>query len=60
MPTANGVITSLDGDITFLGKVMANLPLEPHMSKLIYFGHIFNILNEAIIMGKYNLVNIFI
>lgn len=32
---------------------MAHLPLEPPMSKLIYFGHIFNILNEAIIMGKY-------
>lgn len=43
----------MDGDITFMGKVMAHLPLEPPMSKLIYFGYIFNILNEAIIMGNF-------
>lgn len=53
LPTVNGVISVLDGDITYLGKVMAKLPLDPPMSKLIYFGYIFNILNEAIIMGKY-------
>lgn len=32
---------------------MAQLPLDPPMSKLVYFGYIFNILHEAIIMGKY-------
>jgi len=52
LSTANGVISPMDGDITYMGKVMASLPLEPQMSKLIYFGYIFNILNEAIIMGK--------
>lgn len=52
LPTVNGVITTVDGDITFMGKVMAHLPLEPPMSKLIYFGYIFNILDDAIIMGK--------
>ncbi|VVC33086.1 Hypothetical protein CINCED_3A021098 [Cinara cedri] len=51
LPTVNGVISSVDGDITFMGKVMAQLPLEPSMTKLIYFGYIFNILNEAIIMA---------
>ncbi|XP_025201691.1 probable ATP-dependent RNA helicase spindle-E [Melanaphis sacchari] len=51
LSTVNGVISSMDGDITYMGKVMAQLPLEPPMSKLIYFGHIFNILNEAIIMA---------
>lgn len=53
MVTTNGRMMSMDGDITFLGKFMAHLPLQPSMSKLIFFGHIFNILNEAIIMGKY-------
>jgi len=57
LPTVNGVISSVDGDITFMGKVMAHLPLEPPMSKLVYFGYIFNILNEAIIMGKF--INIY-
>lgn len=51
LSTVNGVISSMDGDITYMGKVMAHLPLEPPMSKLIYFGYIFNILNEAIIMA---------
>lgn len=53
MPTVNGIISSVDGDLTYIGKVMAYLPLEPPMSKLIYFGYIFNILNEAIIMGMF-------
>jgi ATP-dependent RNA helicase TDRD9 len=53
LPTVNGIISTTDGDITYMGKVMANLPLEPPMSKLIYFGYIFNILSESIIMGKY-------
>lgn len=53
LPTVNGVLSSSDGDITFMGKVMASLPLQPPMSKLVYLGYIFNILNEAIIMGNY-------
>lgn len=53
MPTVNGILSSTDGDITFMGRVMASLPLQPPMSKLIYLGYIFNILNEAIIMGNY-------
>lgn len=53
MPTVNGIISSVDGDLTYMGKIMAYLPLEPPMSKLIYFGYIFNILNEAIIMGMF-------
>ncbi|XP_026807070.1 probable ATP-dependent RNA helicase spindle-E [Rhopalosiphum maidis] len=51
LSTVNGVISSMDGDITYMGKVMAHLPLEPPMSKLIYFGYIFNILSEAMIMA---------
>ncbi|XP_050536688.1 ATP-dependent RNA helicase TDRD9 [Daktulosphaira vitifoliae] len=51
LPTVNGIISAYDGDITFMGKVMSVLPLEPPMSKLIYFGYIFNIMNEAIIMA---------
>uniref|UniRef100_A0A2S2Q8K9 Putative ATP-dependent RNA helicase spindle-E n=1 Tax=Sipha flava TaxID=143950 RepID=A0A2S2Q8K9_9HEMI len=51
LPTVNGIISTTDGDITYMGKVMANLPLEPPMSKLIYFGYIFNILSESIIMA---------
>ncbi|XP_050500207.1 probable ATP-dependent RNA helicase spindle-E isoform X2 [Diabrotica virgifera virgifera] len=40
-----------DGDLTFLGHVMASLPVDINLSKLIVFGHLFNCLQEAIIMA---------
>ncbi|CAG9830172.1 unnamed protein product [Diabrotica balteata] len=39
-----------DGDLTFLGHVMASLPVDINLSKLIVLGHLFNCLQEAIIM----------
>jgi hypothetical protein len=41
-----------DGDITFMGYVMAKLPVDIQISKLILLGHIFSVLEECIIMGK--------
>lgn len=40
-----------DGDMTPLGRVMANLPLNVHVTKLIILGHIFGILSDAIIIA---------
>lgn len=40
-----------DGDLTVMGLVMASLPLDVHMTKLILLGHAFNCLNDAIIMA---------
>ncbi|XP_050437543.1 ATP-dependent RNA helicase TDRD9 [Adelges cooleyi] len=51
LPTVSGMISPFDGDITFMGKVMATLPLDPPMAKLIYFSYIFNILDDGIIMA---------
>ncbi|KAF2901431.1 hypothetical protein ILUMI_04755 [Ignelater luminosus] len=48
-----------DGDITFLGKVMACLPLDVHLSKLIFLGHMFSCLNECVIMATGCSLNIF-
>jgi len=40
-----------DGNLTDLGKIMANLPLDIRISKLIMLGHVFGILRDAIILG---------
>lgn len=42
---------SSDGDITFLGIVMAHLPLDVTLSKLIILGHMFSCLRDTVIMA---------
>ncbi|CAG9134009.1 unnamed protein product [Plutella xylostella] len=39
------------GDITYLGRVMARLPLDVRVSKLIMLGHIFGCLEDTVIMA---------
>ncbi|KFM80346.1 putative ATP-dependent RNA helicase TDRD9, partial [Stegodyphus mimosarum] len=40
-----------DGELTFVGQVMANLPLDIKLSKLIIFGFVFHCLEECIIIA---------
>lgn len=40
-----------DGNLTDLGRIMANLPLDVRISKLIMLGHVFGVLRDAIILG---------
>ncbi|GLH06847.1 Probable ATP-dependent RNA helicase spindle-E [Gryllus bimaculatus] len=51
LPTVNGLYKRDDGDLTFLGTVMAKLPVDIHVAKLIMLGHVFNVLEECIIIG---------
>lgn len=44
-------IQPLDGELTDLGRVMANLPLDIHLSKLIMLGHVFSVLKDTIIIA---------
>lgn len=44
-------IQEFDGELTPLGRVMAALPLEIHVSKLIILGHLFGVLQDAIIIA---------
>ncbi|KMQ93554.1 atp-dependent rna helicase tdrd9 [Lasius niger] len=44
-------IQEFDGELTPLGRVMASLPLDVHASKLIILGHLFGILQDAIIIA---------
>lgn len=51
LKTSRGKINISDGDMTFLGKVMALMPLDVHLSKLIVLGYMFSVLQDTIIMG---------
>lgn len=40
-----------DGELTDLGRIMANLPMDIRISKLVALGHVFSILKDSIVMG---------
>ncbi|XP_059209992.1 ATP-dependent RNA helicase TDRD9 isoform X2 [Centropristis striata] len=40
-----------DGEITFLGRVLAHLPVDLRMGKMIVLGHIFGCLDECLIIA---------
>lgn len=40
-----------DGELTFLGRVLAHLPVDLYLGKMIVLGHIFGCLNECLIIG---------
>ncbi|XP_077179907.1 ATP-dependent RNA helicase TDRD9 [Paroedura picta] len=40
-----------DGDLTFLGRVLAQLPVDQHLGKLIVLGNVFGCLDECLILA---------
>lgn len=40
-----------DGDITYLGRIMARLPVDVRVSKLIALGYVYGCLEESVIMA---------
>lgn len=50
--TYNGVYDIHDGDLTCIGRIMAQLPFDITVSRLIILGYMFSTLKECIIMGK--------
>lgn len=50
--TCHGDINQMDGDISFIGRIMTSLPLDVKISKLIILGYCFSILEECIIIGN--------
>ncbi|XP_033096536.1 ATP-dependent RNA helicase TDRD9-like [Anneissia japonica] len=47
----SGVPNPHDGDLTFPGKVLASLPVDIRLGKLIILGHVFGCLRDCIIIG---------
>uniref|UniRef100_A0A8C9XHK6 ATP-dependent RNA helicase TDRD9 n=1 Tax=Sander lucioperca TaxID=283035 RepID=A0A8C9XHK6_SANLU len=41
-----------DGEITFLGRVLAHLPVDLCLGKMIVLGHVFGCLEECLIIGQ--------
>lgn len=50
--TSNGAYTELDGDLSFIGRVMADLPIDIKIARLIIFGHCFSVFEECLVIGK--------
>ncbi|CAF4589982.1 unnamed protein product, partial [Rotaria sp. Silwood2] len=49
-------IRPFDGDLTFFGKIMAALPIDIELSRLIALGHAFGLVYEALLRSKFNFV----
>jgi len=47
----NGKINPLDGDLTFVGRVLGSLPVDVHIGKLLLIGYAFGCLEECLIIG---------
>lgn len=57
----NGEFCYHDGELTFMGSIIAALPLDVRISKFIVLGYLFSVLDEAIIIGAgLNLKSIFV
>lgn len=41
-----------DGKLTFLGRVLAHLPVDLYLGKMIVLGHAFGCLDESLIIGE--------
>ncbi len=47
-----GIVNPHDGDLTFVGKVLASLPVDIRVGKLLCLGYVFGCLKECLIIGK--------
>lgn len=41
-----------DGELTFLGRILAALPVDVKIGKLIVMGYVFGCLKECLIIGE--------
>lgn len=48
---SEGRYSAIDGNLTFLGRVMASLPIDVRSTRLIIFGFCYGVLEDCIIMG---------
>ena len=48
----NGTINPCDGELTFIGKVMGQLPIDVHLGKLLVLSYVFGCLEECLVISK--------
>uniref|UniRef100_A0A3P9PL23 RNA helicase n=1 Tax=Poecilia reticulata TaxID=8081 RepID=A0A3P9PL23_POERE len=51
---SDGRNQSEDGELTFLGRVLAHLPVDLNLGKMIVLGHVFGCLDECLIIGQFD------
>lgn len=52
MVQAGNKESRFDGELTFLGRVLAQLPVDLQLGKMVVLGHVFGCLEECLIIGK--------
>ena len=50
---STGEVNPHDGNLTFLGRVISNLPVDIRLGKLMLLGHVFGVLEETVIISVY-------
>lgn len=53
LKTVDDKYSDNDGDLTFIGHVMAALPVNIYIAKLIVLGYCYSVLPECIIIGEF-------
>lgn len=53
-----GRISDRDGEITFMGRVMAEMPLNVELTKLLILGYCFSVLDECITIGIFHICSV--
>ena len=51
LSTVNGVVCRDDGDLTVLGEIIASIPVDVRLGKLLVYGQLFNVLPECVIIA---------
>jgi len=49
----SGEVNPHDGSLTFLGRVLSQLPVDIRLGKLMLLGHVFGVLEETVIISAY-------
>ena len=49
----NGTINPCDGELTFIGKVIGQLPIDVHLEKLLVLSYVFGCLEECLVISKH-------
>ena len=47
----DGQVKPYDGNLTFLGRILSELPLEVRLGKLVVLGHVFGCLEECLVIA---------
>lgn len=58
LTVSNEGYSSIDGELTYLGRVMAGLPIDVRSTRLIAIGYCYGVLRECIIMGIKSILHI--